>query len=149
MQGAAARRVSVNRFEDLRVWQAAREQCDRVGKLRKRPEFVCDAPLSDQINRASVSVMFNISEGFLRRIDRETAQFLRYAFASNGEVKCGYYAAEDRKYIGSDETAQLLALNDKISRMLRRWQSSLDIKHGTGSRTKDKGRPKDDGPSTD
>jgi four helix bundle protein len=32
-------------------------------------------------------VSFNISEGFLRRRDKETLQFLRYAFASNGEVK--------------------------------------------------------------
>jgi hypothetical protein len=29
-------------------------------------------------------VMFNITEGFLRRRDGETLQFLRYSFASNG-----------------------------------------------------------------
>jgi len=47
--------------------------------------------------------MFYISEGFLRRRDKETMQFLRYAIASNGELKSGYYAAEGRKYIGGDE----------------------------------------------
>jgi len=31
--------VGVNRFEDLRVWQAAKEQCDRVGELLQRPTF--------------------------------------------------------------------------------------------------------------
>ncbi len=31
--------------------------------------------MSDQMNDASISVMFNISEGFLRRRDKETAQF--------------------------------------------------------------------------
>ena len=95
--------MGVYRFEDLRVWQAARRQCHRVGELVKRPEFRRDWALSDQMNAAAISVMFNISEGFLRRRDAETLQFLRYAFASNGELKAGYYAAEDRKYITSEE----------------------------------------------
>ena len=152
--------MSVYRFEDLRVWQAAKEQCDRVGELRKRPEFAQGHELSDQMNRASISVMFNISEGFLRRRDGETAQCLRYAFASNGEVKCGYYAAQGRKYIGADEAAQLIELNEKIARMLRRWQATLDDEGarrdkrrtgGTKDRgvTKDRGRTKDGGPRTD
>jgi len=41
------------------------------------------------MNAAAISVMFNISEGFLRRTDKETLQFLRYSFASNGELKAG------------------------------------------------------------
>jgi len=69
--------VGVCRFEDLRVWQAARQQCDRVGDLLKRPAFRRDRELSGQMNDASLSVMFNISEGFLRRRDKETLQFLR------------------------------------------------------------------------
>jgi four helix bundle protein len=78
--------MGVYRFEDLRLWQAA-TQCDRVGALIKRPEFRQDAELRSQMNDASLSVSFNISEGFLRRRDKKTLQFLRYAFASNGEVK--------------------------------------------------------------
>jgi four helix bundle protein len=146
--------MGVYRFEDLRVWQAAKEQCDRFGELRKRPEFVQDQQLSDQMNRASISVMFNIGEGFLRRRDGETAQFLRYAFASNGEVKCGYYAAQGRKYIRSDEAADLIELNEKIARMIRRWQATLDHdavkkdKRRTRS-SKDPGPPRTDlGPRT-
>ena len=74
--------VGVYRFEDLRVWQAAKQQSDRVGALIAAPKFRADRRLSDQINRAALSVMFNIAEGFLRRRDGETLQFLRYAFAS-------------------------------------------------------------------
>ncbi len=77
------------------------------------------------MNGAALSVMFNISEGFLRRLNKETSQFLRYAFASNGELKSGYYAAEGRKYLAADETAELIALNESIARMLRRWQATL------------------------
>ena len=80
--------VGVYRFEDLRVWQAAKQQCDRVGALLKRPDFQNDRELSGQMNDAVLSVLFNISEGFLRRRDKETLQFMRYAFASNGEREC-------------------------------------------------------------
>jgi four helix bundle protein len=119
--------MSVYRFEDLRVWQAAKEQCDRVGMLVKRPEFVADDGISGQMNRASLSVLFNISEGFLRRRDKETLQFLRYAFSSNGEVKAGYYASQGRHYISRAELGDLIRLNESIAKMLRRWQSTLDI----------------------
>ena len=73
------------------------------------------------MNKAALSVMLNISEGFLRRRDKETLNFLRYSFASNGELKAAYYAAESRKYMESTEAAVLIALNESIARMLRRW----------------------------
>ena len=92
--------VGVNRFEDLRVWQAAKQQCDQVGALLRRP-------------------------GFLRRRDRQTKQFLRYAIASNGELKAGYYVAQGRASLAAAEAAALLEQNDSIARMLRRWYATL------------------------
>ena len=115
--------MGVYRFEDLRVWQAAKQQCDRVGALLQRPAFRQDRELSDQVNRAALSVLFNISEGFLRRRDKETMQFLRYAIASNGELKAGYYAANGRAHLMAAETADLIALNESIARMLVRWHA--------------------------
>ena len=139
--------MSVYRFEDLRVWKAAKKQCDLVGSLIKRPEFAQDAQLVDQMNRASISVPFNISEGFLRRRDKETLQFLRYAFASNGELKSGYYVAEGRRYIASTELTDLIELNEHIARMIRRWQATLDVE--APETTKARHRTKDQGPRTD
>jgi four helix bundle protein len=115
----------VHRFEDLRVWQAAKRQCDRVGELISRPEFRRDAEFSDQMNAAAISVMFNISEGFLRRRDPETLQFLRYSFASNGELKSGCYAATGRKHLSETEAADLIVINESIAKMLRRWISTV------------------------
>jgi four helix bundle protein len=137
--------VGVYRFEDLRVWQAAKQQCDRVGILLKRPAFQRDLELSNQMNSASLSVMLNISEGFLRRRDKETLQFLRYAFASNGELKSACYAAEGRQYLPAEEAADLIRLNESIAKMLRRWQATLessDRSRKDRHRTKDQGRTK-------
>lgn len=132
----------VYRFEDLRVWQAARKQCSRVGTLIKRPEFTRDRQLSEQMNAASISVMFNISEGFVRRTDPDTLKFLRYSLASNAELKSGYYAGEDRKYISHPEAQDLIALNESIGKMLNRWMATLKPRGGTrredrGPRTRD------------
>ena len=52
--------------------------------------------------------MSNISEGFVRRRDAEMRQFLRYAAASNAEVRSCLYAAEGRKYLTENETAEML-----------------------------------------
>ena len=104
--------------------------------------------MSGQMNDASISVAFNISEGLLRRRDRETMNFLRYAYASNEELKAAYYACEGRKYISSAEAAELIELNESISKMLRRWQSTLDVPDPRTTRRRTKtGRPKD-GPGT-
>ena len=151
---SACRMAGVYRFEDLRVWRAAKHQYDRVAALLDRAALRDDRALSDQMNNAALSVMLNISEGFLRRLDGETSQFLRYAFASNGELKAAYYAAQCRKYVESTEELELIALNESIARMLRRWQATLntsDRRRGrkpSAPRTKDPGRTKNYAPST-
>jgi four helix bundle protein len=67
-------RVGVYRFEDLRVWQAAKEQSDRVGDLLQQPAFQRDREISGQMNDAVLSVLFNIAEGFLRRCRLDSPQ---------------------------------------------------------------------------
>lgn len=95
------------------------------------------------MNDAALSVLFNITEGFLRRRDKETLQFLRYSFASNGELKAGYYVASGRNYLTAAETASLIELHERIARMLRRWQATLESPDTTTSRrnqaSKDRG----------
>lgn len=61
-----------------------------------------DFSFNDQIKRAGVSIMNNISEGFCRTSDAEFRQFLNIAKGSSGEVKNMYYIAEDQKYVGSE-----------------------------------------------
>lgn len=136
-------RVGVYRFEDLRVWQAAREQCKRVGTLIRRPEFRRDMELASQLNSASISVMNNISEGFLRHHDKEFLQFLRVAAASNGEVRACYYASLDRGYLSDSEATGLIELSNSIGRMTRRLQVTLqtnDRQPEPRPRAKDQGR---------
>ncbi len=92
------------RFEDLRIWQQARQLANAVyetlGDLR-------DYGFRDQILRASVSTMNNIAEGFERRTSRDFGHFLDIAKGSCGEVRSMLYLAEDLNYMKPEVAAQL------------------------------------------
>ncbi|HKT80993.1 MAG TPA: four helix bundle protein [Vicinamibacterales bacterium] len=117
----------VYRFEDLDVWRAAREQNGEVSQLLLRPDFRRDLKLSDQLSRACLSVMNNISEGFLRHNDGQFVQFLRIAAASNGEVRSCLYAASDRKDLDAAESERLIEQTNAVGRMIRGLQQWLEL----------------------
>ncbi len=77
------------------------------------------------MNRASISVMNNISEGFLRHRDKEFMQFLRITAGSNGEVRSCFHAAHGRKYIDQAEADDLIEQSNAIGKMIRRLQATL------------------------
>jgi four helix bundle protein len=86
----------VESFEDLRIWQDARELVKHIYSDFKGNR---DYGFCDQIQRAGVSIMNNIAEGFERHSDTEFARFLNIAKGSAGEVRSMYYAAEDLNYV--------------------------------------------------
>ena len=70
------------RFEELTAWQKARALNKAVYIATRRPPFAKDYGLSSQIQRAAVSVMANIAEGFDRHGDGEFEHFLSIAKGS-------------------------------------------------------------------
>lgn len=91
--------MKIERFEDLDCWKKARELVNLVYDATGQGLFSKDFGLRDQIQRASVSVMANISEGFGTRSNQEFARFLDYSIRSCFEVQSHLYAALDRNYI--------------------------------------------------
>jgi four helix bundle protein len=68
------------RFEDLEIWQESR----RLHNLVYRALDKCKAfSFRDQMRRAALSVMNNISEGFERRTKKDFAHFLDLAKGSH------------------------------------------------------------------
>lgn len=90
-------------FEDLRIWQQARHQASELyrlfgaGSVSER-----DFGFRDQIQRAGVSVMNNIAEGFERRSKPDFARFLDLAKGSCGGVRSMLHLAEDLSYLSSE-----------------------------------------------
>jgi four helix bundle protein len=71
--------------------------------------FTKDFGLSGQIQRAAVSVMANIAEGFERNRPGEFHQFLSVAKGSCAEVRSHLYAAYDAGYIDKDQLTDILS----------------------------------------
>ncbi|RKY95053.1 MAG: four helix bundle protein, partial [Ignavibacteriae bacterium] len=90
-------------FEDLQVWQDTRKFVKSIYELTSLDNFKKDYGLKDQIQRAAVSIMNNISEGFERDNNKEFMRFLSYSKGSAGEVRSMLYVAMDLEYISKND----------------------------------------------
>lgn len=114
--------ATINKFEDLEIWQLARALNKEIWILTAREEFKRIFFLNDQLRRASLSTMNNISEGFDRDGNKEFMQFLSMAKGSAGEVKNILYALIDVELITQIEFDTLSAhtelIRNKITKLM-------------------------------
>jgi len=99
--------ATFKRFEEMHVWQSARELVKLIYVISKQHDFSRDFALRDQIRRAAISVMSNIAEGFGSGSDAEFIRFLGYARRSVSETQSQLYAALDQCYTSSEEFDEL------------------------------------------
>jgi four helix bundle protein len=121
--------MKVSRFEDLIAWQKAKALCVQVYRVTETGRFSRDFGLRDQIQRASVSVMSNIAEGFDRNSRPEFARFLTFARGSAGEVRSQVYLASELGYIRPEEAAALIDACSEVTRILVALRKSLESSH--------------------
>jgi four helix bundle protein len=107
--------MKIERFEDIIAWQKAKELTVQIYFLFENSK---DFGFKDQIQRASVSVMNNIAEGFERKSNNEFKQFLFIAKGSCGEVRSMLYLAKELKKISDNDFKLLFALSEEISKIL-------------------------------
>jgi len=87
------------RFEDLWVWQQSRILVKQIYGDFAVGRASTDFGFRDQIQRAGVSIMNNLAEGFERSTDADFARFLDLARSSCAEVRSLYHTAEDLGYV--------------------------------------------------
>ena len=93
----------VKRFEDLHAWQEARKLTSSVYRQTSTGSFAKDYGLKDQIQRAAVSSMSNVAEGFDCESKPEFARFLGIARRSTVEVQSLLYVALDAGYVSEND----------------------------------------------
>ena len=108
----------IERFEDIRAWQKARELVKSIYQITGKEDFARDYSLKDQIRRASISVMSNIAEGFSRQTDREFVQFLHVAKGSASEMQSQLYLACDLEYISQATFKESYELSEETIRLV-------------------------------
>ncbi|HKI69783.1 MAG TPA: four helix bundle protein, partial [Verrucomicrobiae bacterium] len=83
------------KFEDLEAWKEARKLVKQVYDVTRSQDIARDFGVTGQIQRASVSIMSNIAEGFERIHVQEKLQFYNVARSSSAEVRSLTYVIED------------------------------------------------------
>ncbi|HBF87369.1 MAG TPA: four helix bundle protein [Bacteroidales bacterium] len=107
--------MRIERFEDILSWQKAKELTLEVYKTFEKSN---DFGFKSQIERASVSIMNNIAEGFERKSNKEFKQFLFIAKGSCGEVRSMLHLAMDLNKIDKQKFDELYNLSLEISKLL-------------------------------
>ena len=110
--------MSIERFEDIRAWQKARDLTRLIYAATKNPGFAKDIRLRDQIRGASGSVMANIAEGFDSRSNAEFTRFLGYARRSASEVQSHLYIALDEGHITQEQFHAAYQLADETKGLI-------------------------------
>ena len=112
----ADRKVMAERtFESLRVWQNARIFVNAVYDMMADNK---DWGFRDQIQRASVSIMNNIAEGYESGSDAKYVNFLNIAKGSCSEVRNMLYLCKDRHFCTEEQFIDLKSQAIQISSQL-------------------------------
>lgn len=118
--------ATVQKFEDLLCWQRARLLTKEIySETSKNLKFKNDRGLCDQIQRASVSIMSNIAEGFERGTRQEFLNYLFIAKGSAGEVRAQLYVALDSGYLNIETFKYLNSLILECSKLISSFITSL------------------------
>jgi four helix bundle protein len=107
--------MKFERFEDIQAWQKAKLLTVCIYNLFETSK---DFGFKDQIQRAAVSIMNNIAEGFERKSNNEFKHFLFIAKGSCGEVRSMLILAKELKKLEENDAIELYGFAEEISKML-------------------------------
>jgi four helix bundle protein len=125
--------ATVRQFEDLLCWKKARLLAKEIYTTFKDCR---DYGFKDQIQRASVSVVSNIAEGFERGTKQEFVNYLFIAKGSAGEVRAQAYIALDIGYIDVKKFTHLNSLVSECSKLLHSFVEKVKTNDRVGTQFK-------------
>ena len=120
------------KFEDLTIFQNARDLCKEVYAITKDGEFHKDTRFVQQIHASAGSVMDNIAEGYERDGNKEFINFLYIAKGSCGEVRSQIVRASDVGFIDKDTATRLYNMCLNLSKSLSKFIQSIKDSGITG-----------------
>jgi len=128
--------ATINRFEDLEIWQLAFNQTKDFDLLVETTPLAKDYELRNQMNSSSGSVMDCIAEGFERSGNSEFKNMLVMAKGSNGEFRSQLYRCLNRKYINKEKFDELYAKNEILGKKIMAFIKYLQQTEFKGQRYK-------------
>ena len=127
----------VQKFEELDIFQKARDLCKEVYAITKDGEFHKDSRFVQQIHASAGSVMDNIAEGFERDGNKEFINFLYIAKGSCEEVRSQLIRANDLGYLTKEEYDELYTECRKLSAGIMNFIKEIRTSEFAGAKFKE------------
>jgi len=128
--------AAVKDFEELAIFQKARELSKKIYPVTNRDGFKSDFRFVQQIRAAAGSIMDNIAEGFERTGNKEFLNFLYIAKGSCGEVRSQLIRANDVGYLTPEEFDELYSESRKLSAGIMNFIKEIKASDITGAKYK-------------
>lgn len=122
--------ATVTNFEDLEIWQDARELSKFVYRATKSTKFIDDMELRKDMRGNSVRAMNNIAEGFERSTNKQFVQYLETGRSTVGELRSQFYVCLDQEYLPKPQfeegRAKCISLARRISALITYLEKDAD-----------------------
>ena len=102
--------MTIRRFEELEIWQKARELCKKIKQIADPTSLSGDFELKDQVLVSGCSVMDNIAKGFEMDGMKEFLNFLYHSEVSVGETRSLVHRIYDASHINEEKYKELLEI---------------------------------------
>jgi four helix bundle protein len=130
--------ATITRFEDLEIWQLARNLSKKVYALTYKEPLASDFRLRDQMRGSSGSIMDNIAEGFERGSRLEFINSLSISKGETGELKSQFYRALDNAYISDFNFKELYDEADILTKKTTNFITYLNASKFRGQKFKNR-----------
>jgi four helix bundle protein len=116
----------IRKFEELEIWQLAKEIYEKVSPLSEKMRKNKDFRFAEQIKSSAGSVMDNIGEGFERSSRLEFINSLGIAKGEAGELKSQFHRSRIDNYVNEDEFSDLYKKADTLCAKIATFISYLN-----------------------
>jgi four helix bundle protein len=130
--------ATVNRFEDLEIWQLARKLYGKISSIADRLRQQKEFRFAEQMKSAAGSIMDNIAEGFERSSRLEFLHSQGISKGECGELKSQIYRCFDDKYISDTEFSELYSETDILAKKIASFIIYLNSCEHKGLKFKDR-----------
>ena len=109
---------TIRSFTDLNAWKEGHQLVLMIYKITR--SFPVDERfgLTNQVQRAAVSITSNIAEGFSRATSKEKIQFYRISLGSLTEIQNQIIIARDLKYMDQITFSEVAEQSITVSKLI-------------------------------
>ena len=117
----------MHKFKELAIWQRSRLFCSKVYEIPSNFPESEKFGLTNQLRRASVSILSNIAEGSSRKSNKDFSRFLQIALGSAYEIETQLLISSVLKFISIEELNTIVNELNEIVKMVSKLKSTLKI----------------------